>query len=298
MNTRLAVLGLMTSLLTAFSSCRSVNRNSALADATSDGDLAAVADAVAKDLAPFVKTLAADTHFYHWAPRNRVTKNPIEGAMPTDEEVSGYVRGLIDTFWFQSRGSTQAMGEGFYMAIDPVATIVYGGADWVLIQSVIPEGTRIFNLEASGSLSEASMKQIIQKFPECGPSTLGVVSADRLACAPLSQEVFKRLQVFAFSYRYGASEISSCQREGERPAIVIRGKDVIRAGSIVAFTKNDFPEESTAHYNNRLIIEDIFRRTGSKLWPALDGKPLPPGLDMVQWMQKNLWGCAGTPMLR
>lgn len=298
-----------------FSSCKTFSSGSNVSGLASSSNLDAAANVVANALSPHVKTLVRDTHFYHWAPRARVMSNPGTRSMPSDSETQSYVRSVIDTFWLQASKNDQKMGDGFYLAIDPVVSQSYGDDDWVLIQVIIPAGTRLIaHREIMRKVFSApEIGQEVGKLGTCRDSHPALILQSLKGCEELTREVLEKLQVFAIVYDFASAQLDGCKRVGDvqensslpglkflaSSGVVVRGKDVIKPGSIVAFTRDDFNGETTSHFTNRLIIEDIFKRSSMRsLWPSLKDKSLPHGLDMTRWIEENLWDCAGTPMLK
>lgn len=247
---------------------------------------------VANEMNAYVRTLSRDTHIYHWAARSHLSKVPMTGTLPTDGERNDYLHYLIDDYWLNKENNGgMAMGRGVYFSAHPFSTRTYGTSDWVLIQALLPAGTRYFNFSASRpSFSSPSQTAISQlQCTASNPVTLFKAGGED-NCAKVMRDVMKILSAYMATYQCCSASVSTpCSMSSY--AVVIRGSDVFKWDRLVAFSMADIPE-SDPHYTNRLLIEAIGEKSGVVLWPSLRAKPLPSGLDAVKWQHDNLWGCS------
>ena len=191
-------------------------------------------------------------------------------------------------FWsnYGSKEGEQNMyGSGLYTAVDPVATVDFGGGDsWRLTQLQFPVGTRILDL-ANGNTIDTSdsdlanaAQDIEEKFTcprSVGADPYFVSGGGGLTpkCRELINEVFNNiLQIDAFAYSYNQTSFKACEQGiyvGARAFVVTR-PDWIRSEYVHYYTTNSRLNEA-----ERLRIQTLFLLASEE---GLDKTPL---LDII-----------------
>ncbi len=244
---------------------------------------------------PQVKTLSHEIHVFHWT-------NAFFGKAlpPMGPELSNYVRYMIGTFRKEGQ-SMQAMGEGFYTAIDPVISRMYGEA---LLQIVIPKGTRYLHFEEN-EIAPADVTAIVKR-AGCPDAPLNVTFAPSITfavadikeCRELRDYLVKDLDLQAIGYTFDSYLPRLCGSTS-KAAFVLFDERAVALDRIVGFrpgyvgNRIPLPPED-GHGENRLILDAIALRasTTEMFWELPAG--VQPKTDIDAWMRENLFGCDGV----
>jgi hypothetical protein len=122
-------------------------------------------------------------------------------------------------------------------------------------------------------------------------------------CRELRRKALEISGAQAMRFNFSSSPVEGCtaRRKEQIPgfesralpanAFVMWGNDAINLGEMVVFSK-ELPPAGDIHQTNRLMIQDLFQRTGNPLgpWPELWGmKPL--NVDMLRFVRTSIMGC-------
>jgi hypothetical protein len=164
-------------------------------------------------------------------------------------------------------GGNNMYGSGLYTAVDPVATVGFGGQNWRLTQIQFPIGTRVLDLanpntvDVKDSALVNAAQEIEEKFGcprSSGADPYFVNGGVNLSesCRSLIKEVFNSiLQIDAFAYGYGDTSFRACEGSmyiGQRAFVVTRS-DWMRSEYVHYYTTN-----SRLNEEERLRIQTLF----------------------------------------
>jgi hypothetical protein len=231
---------------------------------------------------PFVRTLSRDVHMFHWTNAFNSADPPLA---PMDERLRGYVGFIKDLFWRSDVGyAGNNVGNGFYVAIDPVISHDFGH---VLLQIIVPAQIRFLHLDPQAP--PADVRDAAAALG-CDQGDLRhiFIAADVVpACRALRDQLIADLQIQAIRYDWTSTTQLICGRDAPW-AFVLFDDRAIRYDRIVSFDSRQVPDPSDAHAENRLILNAVAKRAGNRLWPKLESET---SADIDAWARDNLYGC-------
>jgi hypothetical protein len=285
-------------------SCRSsgtMDSELANPDAVLDEDKSIAKSLFDETKSAVLRETLRDFHVYHWAPRQNISGTSASGIVPSDEQVFNYMNWLINEFWTKPKSSSgSAVGYGLYASFDPFTTKDYGQGDGVLLQLIIPSGTRFIDISGSASSYRLSPGLVTRlTSANCGRGVAELLNSTADRCGKIFKEFMHHSRAYTVKYNFGSLNGVNLCRDFRSVAIVIKGKDVVAPGRTVAFGRKAFPQ-TNEHYTNQVLLNKVGQllMTGTSFWPELSSAQLPSQLDPQKWAQDNLWACHGVDGVR
>jgi len=265
-----------------------------------------------------VVTLTKPGFVYNWS-------QAYEFAEFTD--ALGIVRQAISRFWnaFGRKDNKNFYGIGLYAALDPVASVDYGGKgdEWLLIEMMLPRGFRMLDLSSRGqhiSLSPEAEK-ILRQF-NCHTDRVPIAFFDMGGkalspeCASMVRKVFEtELKIDGFVYGFFRSSFENCSSDH----IFDRAFVIINPNAVSTESVRLYNSRSTKDLENRIRIQTLFFKQkdymqamigpasrfitkeeaetatamGHLLWKDLEGKEKTDTATITHWLKDMIFGCSG-----
>lgn len=193
-----------------------------------DADLKNLMAEIRPALQPMIKTLSRPVVLYHWTNRSSVGV-PLKGAVDSQDPLySKYVTGTTQGFFRFQKKSRDMLGNGLYLAVDPVATRRYGaqGATWVLLALEVKKGARFLDLASRMNSIPADLANRLAAYG-CGVtswqdvfaradgsssgSTWGkTIDGKKCQAVKAALATDPALGIFAARYSYSATSYKDC----------------------------------------------------------------------------------------
>jgi hypothetical protein len=265
-----------------------------------DSDAAAVM--MAAELSHAVNVLTREVSTYHWQPRRIVGVAETGLVDPADPRALGYFSGTAGSFW-GNYTNNRMMGNGIYVATDPIISQGYGGdADtWALLVANLPAGTRILDVRERLIFSNELRARL--QTSGCGPwnDLLGFILRSSTvvppeACANIYYQAFRLLGVQGTAYDWSGVSIAACaiRNSWSDPALVLY--DPALAANTRVLVKEIPAAEPAEIHDLRIRVTQYFRLQNQGFswgsfypWPSLSDLPAP--VDMIEWIQSHTYFC-------
>ena len=239
-------------------------------------------------LSPFVRTLGHSVWVYHWVDREdyRVAKIPATGPVSSDTDMKPYIKLVVSLFENTSFTQNGNMGNGLYLATDPVSSGM--DSEFGLLQITFPKGMRYLNYQALLESLPASTFTSIFSTTSCN---VDYIFNSKGNCRKLLVQALKALKVDAVSYEYPVEKPLACDH-------LISAAFIVTGAAIENARTHFFVAEVPAneiHTLDRLFINTYARKTEanrlfSPIWETRDLMEEPVGYD--DYLKENLFGCS------
>lgn len=269
-----------------------------------------------------ILTLKKPIRIFHWTHRD-YTKLPQTGPVnPLDPEVANNIKDRIDRYWDEKLSPSGMSGNGLYAALDPAATVSYGGqnAKWVLYSIFVPAGTQILdtgsNKAVDPSLTELARKHNCNMYGYWN----SVMNSTGKDCRWFLEDFAYEFGVQLVLYSYNSSPIRGCNAVNtprQNAAFVITSYSAIDFSKTYAMvpeskdpliaTEMDFVKKyfwavnaTTGNDPNKLEFKesDPWSLTKGNKWgtyssnlPTISAKKADYD-NTVKWARENLFHCA------
>lgn len=254
----------------------------------------------------YVKNTAGEVHLYRWGPlydhvneANRAQPSLWDVPVSTnDDRIRQFVSRVKEEFWQPWKNHAgYAQGLGLYCATDAASTREFGGSgEWCLIQFRMPAGTPYLDLTlmpetwcrcAHFPYPCISRAFLLPALSFCNNCNMYCRFSDS-AFQEKKIKLFQAAGIQALLYPYGTSQFRKMQSR-RKCAFVLVDDRAINFGAATVFTQLQPPDEPWGVYQNRLLIQEMFKEAGkSNLpWPHL--RDHVPAQDMTEWAVDNLF---------
>lgn len=251
---------------------------------------------------PFVKQTTRELHVYHWAAQDRVFGQVVGPMDSRDPRALGYASYLKELFWNPGNAGG-AVGPGFYVAIDPVASKQYGGANWFLLQVVMPARTRYLDLGAFETASANRLPPSLLtylKAKSCETRFFSEIfmNTPQAGCRAVRDQLVRDLDLMALRYLFMATQMKSLCESRSNEAFVLFDDRAMGWDRMIVLTA-DIPADDP-HLENRVLINALFAAADQPEvmiggvdypWPSLAS--VKPRIDVRAWARSTLFGCGG-----
>lgn len=199
-------------------------------------------------LRAYVRTVEAPTTLYSWC------ENCLGGN--SQDEIKSYVALRTSLFFDLNKRDAGMLGNGLYLALDPVASRSYGGENWNLLQLELKRGVN-YVIDPVGHESEDGRKDYRTKLAGLGcviqrPEDKNIASIQTFlemgdaGCRKLKFRVLKDLNIKAIFYHWDGTATRDCSA---RPlyAVVAIDKDIFNyaaSSALIANLKPSLPGQA------------------------------------------------------
>jgi hypothetical protein len=219
--------------------------------------------AFVKDMGKTVTVLQKSSVIYHWSPSNGAGQ----------DAAYTWAKEWARSFWvsFGHDGSGSMYGAGLYAAVDPVASVDFGGGidNWLLLEMNLPVGLKIVDLvDVAISLGSGQLKFSKESLETLNDFKCPNYQNDfnklfqdgnfgtSISCQNLLKKVFQDiLKIDGFAYGYGKTNFKECTNYAGNnfKAFVITNDSWITANNTHFYTK-----DSRENIDNRIMIQTLF----------------------------------------
>ena len=225
-------------------------------------------------LAPDVRTLSHSVWVYHWVSRldYKVANIPASGPVSSEANMNPYIKLMVGLFENTTYEQNGFLGNGLYVATDPVASQKIG--NFGLLQITFPKGMRYLNTR-DGYYTTNINSCSANLFKSTGE------------CRKLLLQALKALKIDVVSYAYNARKPTECDNWSDA-AFVITSSALENART--RFFVNEIPADEI-HSLDRAFINTYVKKEGSgPIWNSPDVVDEPLGYH--EYLKENLFGCS------
>ncbi|HUP56573.1 MAG TPA: hypothetical protein VM598_03915 [Bdellovibrionota bacterium] len=160
-----------------------------------------------------------------------------------------------------------------------------------------------FPVQGPAGMQELFRSAASQDFGDIPGQPKPPITPAQEVCRDLRKKALEISGAQAMRFNFSSNPVEGCpaRRKEQIPgfenralpanAFVMWGNDAINMGEMVVFSK-ELPPAGDIHQTNRLMIQDLFNRTGNPLgpWPELWGMR-PLNVDMLRFVRTSIMGC-------
>lgn len=271
-----------------------------------DSELKDLMSEVRPALQSMIKTTSRPVVLYHWTNRSSVGV-PLKGVVDSQDPLYfNYVKGATQGFFRFQKKSRDMLGNGLYLAVDPVATRRYGaqGATWVLLALEVKKGARFLDLAgrmnsipadlanrlAAYGCGVTSWQDVFARADGSSSGTTWGKTVDGKKCQAVKAALANdpALGIFAARYSYSATSYKDCGPRGY---------------AFNAWNSNGFDSKSSFGLSAGLAPVNSKAATAQRLLRALFEAPVAWGdraaataqnIPLNQWPYSELSGKASA----
>lgn len=252
--------------------------------AAADDDLVS---SLARELAPLVRTLQNETLVFNYAPRSGDLMG-VEDAH--DPRALEHVRRVISLAGTASTKLT-TFGPGFYVAVDPYVSRMYGGSDFALFAVRLRAGFRYVQLDDQERYSQPFIQAMEARgcrmmSPYLKRQSLSLAFKSP-RCFGLVKGAFRRLRLGGLAYPFLAAQPAGCGGTQQLALLLIESEKIME-DDVVLLTRKVEAEDTVAGQLQRRI-QAVTPTEGSPVWGSLRG-----AADGKAWARSVLWNCRPT----
>jgi hypothetical protein len=273
-----------------------------------------------KTITPEVFELTDSTVMYNWHPEKSDA-----GLKPSSRDPDAFAdaQKFMKRYWdHQLDPKNAGMGDGLYLALDPVITRSYGRGSnqWVLTEVRLPKGFRILDAHRQGHSPMSKEQLELMNRLGCtmdehdDPLAKELVNPKNNNKSPSCAAVIRRLlnetlKVDALAYGYDSTYFSECDATNphRQTALVVMNGEKISSADIRIFNRTTNDDLDSRIRIQSLIAKARLAREepapatlktdagGALLWHDLEGKPYDSGVS--EWIRKNTFACGREPKI-
>ena len=241
-------------------------------------------NSLAREITPLVHTLQSETLVFNYTSHD----GDLSGVNdPQAPEVLEHIRHVISLAGTGSPEIT-TFGPGFYVALDPFASRMYGGNDFALFTLRLHEGFRYVQLDDSERYSQPFVKamedrgcSMVSRYLKRNSISL---SFKNPRCTRIVKTALKKLGVSGLAYPFKATTPIGCRGE-EQLALVLTDPDIFSSEDVLMLTAKAEPAETDAGILQRRI-QAITPSQGPRIWNSKS-----TSADAKDWAHSFLWNC-------
>jgi hypothetical protein len=239
--------------------------------AISPGSQQSSMEIIANNLKKYIFVLTEPAFIYHYFNADDAGPEWSDPVSAVGPKGYAYITRSSQTYWenFGYNDGQNSYGRGLYFAEDPVATNVYGGFNFVLLQLQLPVGFRVLDLSYTFDQFSPEMRLALQQIGcENINNLTDMLTPQNMPKSPVClrnvmQVLRDQLQIDGISYSYNRSFFSECATPGPSPgsktqiensaAFILTDIKSIRPGMVRIFNRRSRDDRE-----DRIHIQSLF----------------------------------------
>jgi hypothetical protein len=250
------------------------------------------ADAIAtpllfQEIQSRVKTLTHTIDTYSWTSAPKLGATSASNLSPTDARGRAFVQSHLNAFENSVLDSEhEAVGTGLYLAVDPIATLYYGGqTNWVLLKLPFQVGTKFFDIR-DNNVALKLAPAIVQELSLLGCPALNFYDLTQIGvCRKFLVKIIDTLGVDLIAYTYTTIQFQNIPNRAQTSFLLTSGKKV--NWDLFRVFTNALPSIATDPDNlDRSVIETSFVKFIAPDWLTAGQTDIAKFLASIQpWSQ-------------